>query len=191
MTRQPAPQTAEDMAIQAVDREDTAALDSLARSAGPPADSESLSDADLDRLWALTDRTVDNDPDAFATKLMTTGLSQQELPMLKVLKEHPDWAPLYGQPTQDAELADQYTQMARYPYRWMILEGIDDPDEQVRVSDRLDRRYQKAHAEKIAQADTIDAFRSMDEPAAAPAQPAAPMPMPIDPAPAAPMMQGG
>jgi len=153
MPRKPATESAEDIAVREIDHEDTAAIDDLARQAGPPPDSEQLSDAEADSIWAITDPAVDANPDAFAQKLMTTGLSQQELPTLRVLKMHPEWAPLYGQPTQSAELADQYTRMARWPARWMVLQGIDDPDEQAREAERRDRRYQKAHAERMVQAE--------------------------------------
>jgi len=139
--------------LREIDAEDEDALTHLALEAGPPPDSERLSERDLDEIWAIEDRLVGADPDAFAQALMTSGIDQQTLPRLRVLKEQPEWAPLYGQPTQDAELADQLTRLAQFPHRWGLLVDIDDPEEQVRLSERVDRRYQKAHAERQVQAD--------------------------------------
>ena len=153
MPRRPVPESAEDRAIREIDAEDEAALTKLALEAGPPPDSEWLSERDLDEVWAIEDRLVSADPDGFAQALMTTGIDQQTLPRLRVLKEQPEWAPLYGQPTQDAEMADQLTRLAQFPHRWGLLVDIDDPEDQVRLAERLDRRYQRAHAERQAQAD--------------------------------------
>ena len=66
--------------------------------------------------------------------------------------------PLYTQPTQDAELADQYTKLAKWPFRLSILEGIDDPDEQVRKAESLDRRYQKRMAQHLDQPITTTGY---------------------------------
>jgi hypothetical protein len=99
------------------------------------------------------------------------------------LKLHPEWAQAYAQPTQDAELAQQYATMARYPARWMVLSGIDDPAEQVRTADRYDRRFQKAHADRAAQAEQPITPTAPAPVAAPPAPQPAPMP-PSSPPPA-------
>ena len=143
MARRPAPESAEDRAIREVDAEDTAIIDRLALAAGPPADSSRLSEAEEDEVWATTDPLVDADPDAFATQLMTTGVPQEMLPQLRILKENQDWAQLYAQPTQSAEMADMLTRLAQYPHRATVLLDIDDPEEQVRKAEALDRRFQK------------------------------------------------
>lgn len=146
MPRRPQPEQAEDRAIREVDAEDTAAIAKLAREAGPPPDADRLSEATEDELYAITDPLVENDPDTFSQMLMTQGIDQQTLPRLRVLKEHPEWAQLFGQPTQSAEMADQLTRLARWPYRWSLLIDIDDPEEQVAKAEQLDRRFQRKHA---------------------------------------------
>ena len=146
MARRSEPESAEDRAIREIDDEDEKALDRLVREAGPPPDADRLSEAQEDELWAVTDPLVDADPDAFAATLMTQGIDQQTLARLRVLKEHPEWAQMYGQPTQDAALADQLTRMAQAPHRWTLLIDIDDPAEQTRKAESLDRRYQRKHA---------------------------------------------
>ena len=171
MARRPAPESAEDRAIREVDAEDTAIIDRLALAAGPPADSSRLSEAEEDEVWATTDPLVDADPDAFATQLMTTGIPQEMLPQLRILKENQDWAQLYAQPTQSAEMADYLTRLAQYPHRATVLLDIDDPEEQVRKAEALDRRFQRRH---------VSHFEPMMPPSAPPVQqpmaPAAPMP---------------
>lgn len=150
MPRRAVPENAETKALREVDAEDTAAITRLALEAGPPADSEKMSEADEDRIYAIEDRVVSADPDGFAQRLMTMGIDQQTLSTLRVLKEHPEWAPTYGAPTQDAEIADQWTRMAQFPFRWLLFKDIPEFTEQCRKAEQLNRRYQKAHAEKVA-----------------------------------------
>ena len=145
MARRAAQESAEDRAIREIEAEDDDAVQRIALEAGPPADASRLSDADLDALWAVTDPLVD-DPDAFASALMTSGIEPDLLGQLLVVREYPEWQPLYAQPTQDAEMADMLARLAQFPYRWALLLDIDDPEEQVRIAERLDRRFQKQHA---------------------------------------------
>lgn len=178
MPRRPSTETAEDRAIREVDAEDEAAMKHLAAEAGPPPDSEQLSDRDLDEIYAIEDRAVSSDPDGFAQRLMTTGLDQPTLATLRVVKEHPEWMPFYAQPTQDAEMADRLTRLAQFPHRWALLADIDDPEEQARTAERLDRRYQKAHAERLAGFE-----QATVEMPAMPTDAGADMPMPTTPEP--------
>ena len=145
MPRRAVQESAEDRALREIEAEDDDAIKRLALEAGPPADSARLSDADLDALWAVTDPLVD-DPDSFATALMTTGIQPDMLGQLLVVQEYPEWQALYAQPTQDAEMADMLARLAQFPYRWALLMDLDDPEEQVRIAERLDRRYQRQHA---------------------------------------------
>ena len=145
MPRRPVQESAEDRAIREIEAEDDDAVQRIALEAGPPADASRLSDADLDALWAVTDPLVD-DPDAFASALMTSGIEPDLLGQLLVVREYPEWQPLYAQPTQDAEMADMLARLAQFPYRWALLLDIDDPEEQVRIAERLDRRFQRQHA---------------------------------------------
>lgn len=135
------PMSAEDRVVEQLDAEDESVLNSLARQSGAPPDSMRLSEGDEDETWALEDPNVDHD--TLAERLMVEGLSQQEIAQLQVVKLRPDWAPLFANPTQSAVLADQYAKLARFPYRWSLLEDIDDPDEQVKKAEQLNRRYQK------------------------------------------------
>lgn len=115
--------------------------DRLVADAGPPPDTKRMSEADEDRLWALRDKNVDNE--TLAQQLMTTGVPQEMLGSLVIVQEFPEWAPIFGQPTQSAETADQLARMAEFPYRWQLLADLE-PAEMVKKADRLDERYQKA-----------------------------------------------
>lgn len=126
--------------------EDEDVLQRLVAEAGPPDDSHRLSEADEDAIYAITDPTIDADPDAFATLLLTTGVPQEQLGTLKILEAMPELAQAYAQPTQDAEMADMLTRLAQYPWRASLVAGYADPEEQVRKADALDRRFQKRHA---------------------------------------------
>ena len=144
MPAQQPPDSAETRALKEILQEDDAALKRIVAESGPPPDSTALSEPELDQVWALPDPNVHRDPEGFARLLMTTGIDQQTLARLSVIKEHPEWAPLYAQPTQDAEMADQLMRLARFPYRAALLAGIGDVEEQVRFAEQRDRRYQKA-----------------------------------------------
>lgn len=145
MARRPQRESAEDRAIRELDAEDEDTLRRLAFESGPPPDSEQLSPADEDAAWEITDPAVDSEQ--FPTMLMTSGLPPEMLQSLRVLKVHPEWAELYGKPTQDAEKADLLTRLAEFPWRWSLLLGTADPDEQVRKAETLAARYQKKHAD--------------------------------------------
>lgn len=152
MPRQPAAESAEDRAIREIDDEDEKAIAGLAQQAGPPPDSERLSESDEDAAWDFTDPNVDYDD--LASRLMTEGIQPQEMQQYLIFKLHPDWAPHYGQPTGDAEQAHQLARLAQTPFRASVLEDIDDPEEQVRKAESLDRRSQKrmtAVQEQMAQ----------------------------------------
>ena len=171
MPRRPVQESAEDRAIREIEAEDDDAVQRIALEAGPPADASRLSDADLDALWAVTDPLVD-DPDAFASALMTSGIEPDLLGQLLVVREYPEWQPLYAQPTQDAEMADMLARLAQFPYRWALLLDIDDPEEQVRIAERLDRRFQKQHAGmQDGDPTPTPATMPMDTPMPAPEQP--------------------
>lgn len=149
MPRRVVNESAEDRAVREVDAEDGAAIDSLALQAGPPADSNRMSLADEDAAWEKMDPQVDHEQ--MATALLTQGLPPEQAQQLLAVKLHPEWLPLYLQPTQDAEQADMLVKLARHPFRLSLLEGIDDPDERVRKAESLDRRYQKKMAEHLDQ----------------------------------------
>lgn len=153
MARRPTAETAEDKALREVDTEDTAALEKLAREAGPPADADRLSERDEDDIWEIADLNVDRD--ALAQRLAVEGLPPEEIKALLVVKLRPEWGQVFARPTQSMELADQYARMAQFPYRWSLLEDVDDPDEQVAKAERLDRRYQKRVTAMQEQATTL------------------------------------
>lgn len=138
--RRPA-ESPEERALREIEQEDDSALDAIAREAGPPPDSDKLSEADEDLAWETVDSSVDYE--TMAQQLMTQGLRPEEMQRLLVLKLHPKWAPLYSRPTQDAEMAHQLARLAELPFRLSVLDGIDDPDEMVAKAESLDRRYQR------------------------------------------------
>lgn len=143
-------ESAEDRALRELDEEDTGTIESLAREAGPPPDSEKLSDRDEDEAWEATDPQVDHEQ--MATMLMTQGLPPELAQQLLIVKLRPDddWMSVLTRPTQDAELANQIARVAKYPFRLSLFDGIEDPDEQVRKSNHLDKRYQRKMAALMA-----------------------------------------
>lgn len=139
--REPPPKTFEERVTSEFAADLQSVEDRLVADAGPPPDTKRLSEAEEDRLWAIRDEQVDND--TLAQQLMTTGVPQDQLPGLVIVKEFPEWAPIFGQATQSAETADQLARMAEFPYRWQLLADLE-PTEMVAKADRLDVRYQKA-----------------------------------------------
>jgi hypothetical protein len=186
MARRRVPESAESKALRELLAEDEDVLQRLVAEAGPPDDSHRLSEADEDAIYAITDPTIDADPDAFATLLLTTGVPQEQLGTLKILEAMPELAQAYAQPTQDAEMADMLTRLAQYPWRASLVAGYADPEEQVRKADALDRRFQKRHGGMVAP-EPQQPMMPPSQPMA-PAAPAVQMPaMPEQPMAAPPM----
>lgn len=142
MPRRAPAETPEDKVIREVEIEDEQFLDRAAREAGPPADARRLSERDEDDIYAIEDRRI-GDVDAFAQQLATQGLSPEMAQQLMVVQARPDWLPMLTQPTGSLEAASQIAKAARFPWRWSLLEDIDDPDELVQKAEQLDRRYQR------------------------------------------------
>lgn len=123
--------------------------DHLVAQAGPPPASKRLSQPQEDALWAYADPRVDRDQ--LAQQIMTTGLPPEMLhpdspAALDIVKEHPDMVSALAQPTNDAEMADQFARMCQWPFRWGLLKDITDHKEQVQRANTLDRRFQERHA---------------------------------------------
>lgn len=148
MPRQTQPDSAEAIALQQLDNEDSAALEQIARQMGPPHGAATLSDKEKVRLWGQLDPRVD--PDLLPTRLMLEGLPPEEAQELAVLQEYPHLLDLYTQPTRDAELADMLTRVAERPYVLSMLEGIDDPEERAKEAERMERLYNRDVEEKRA-----------------------------------------
>lgn len=144
------PDSFEDRVLTAIEANTDDMLNRLVAQAGPPADADKLSEADLDEAWETADPSVDYE--TMAQQILTQGLPPEIARGLLVLKIRPEWAPLYGRPTQSAELAHQLARLAQYPFRLSVLEDIDDPDEQVAAAERLDRRFQKRATARQVQA---------------------------------------
>lgn len=144
--RRPEPESAEDKAIREVDAEDTDAMNGLALQAGPPPDSDRLSEADEDAAWEFMDPAVDFEQ--MASLLMTQGIPQEMAQRFLITKLRPDdgWLEALATPTQDAEAANQIVKMAQYPFRLSVLDTYDDPEDQTRKAETLDRRYQRRMA---------------------------------------------
>lgn len=123
-------------------------LERLAQAAaadqGQPVGTRNVSDAEALRQWAYADPQADYD--AILGQLQTTGLPPELLDPdhgLTIFKEQPDLAQWYGQPVQDPALADRMARIAEHPFRMGLLMDIDDPDEQVRESNRLHRAWSR------------------------------------------------
>lgn len=102
-----------------------------------------VSDARALRDWGLRDPQVD--PSLFADVLRTRGFTPEEVQQMIVVRENEDderLALALMQPAQDEALIDALTKIAEYPFRWAMVRGIDDPEEQVRFSDAMDRQWQ-------------------------------------------------
>jgi hypothetical protein len=143
------PESFEDGLLGALEQETEDMLDRLAREQGPPPDADKLSEADEDDAWETDDPSVDYE--TMAQQLTSQGLPPEVVNGLLVVKLHPEWAPLYQRPTQSAEMAHMLTQLARWPFRLSLIEDIDDPDEQVKKAESLDRRYQKRMTQRQEQ----------------------------------------
>lgn len=189
MPRRAPDETAEDRAIREVEAEDEDFLNRAALEAGPPADSRKLSERDEDDIWAIEDPHV-QDVNQLAQRLMLEGLPPEEAQQLMLITSQTDqqrqaeWLQVLGQPTQSAEVADMLARAIRYPWRWSLLEDLDEPSEQVRKANTLDRRFQKRmtgaqQAEAEAAPPMPMMPTPMQPPAAMPA--AAPMPPPMPP----------
>lgn len=111
---------------------------------GQPVGTRSMSDAEALKQWGIVDPKVNYDQ--ILGMLQPTGLPPEMLDPeqgLMVFQEQPDLAQWYGQPVQDPALAQRMAVLAEYPFRMGLLMDIDDPDEQVRESDRLHRLWER------------------------------------------------
>ena len=108
-----------------------------------PMGTKAVGDARALRDWGLADPQVD--PALFGEVLRTRGFTPEEASQMIVVRENDDDEELMAaltQPTQDEALIDLLTRIAEYPFRYAMVRGIDDPDEQVRFSDMMDTRWQ-------------------------------------------------
>lgn len=144
MPARKAPESAEDIAIRQIEEEDAAALERIAREMGPPPDADKVSEREEVELWGQRDPAVDYL--SLAKQLLTAGLPEEALQGFALLKEYPDLAPLFMQPTQDFEMANTLARLAEHPYRLAVLDGIHDPDELTTKAESLDRAWQKQQA---------------------------------------------
>lgn len=144
------PESFEDGVLSSVEANTEDMLNRLVAQAGPPPDTDKVSENDKDAAWETADPSVDYD--TFAQQIMTQGLPPEMVSRLLVTKLRPDWAPLYQRPTQSAEMAHQLARLAQYPFRLSLLEDIEDPNDQVKEAERLDRRFQKRMTTQQTQA---------------------------------------
>jgi hypothetical protein len=156
--RRAVPESAEDRALREVEAEDDAILKAQALTAGSPPDMQRQSESDEDTAWEYEDRTVDYDQ--MAPALTTQGLPQEVVQRLLITRLRPEWAPLYVQPTQSAEMADMLLRAAQYPFRLSFLEDFDDYDEMVQKAESMDRRAQKRHTQRQEQAAQMDVMHA-------------------------------
>lgn len=131
----------EDAVLDKLESDTNDVLTRITQQAGPPPDAERMSEADEDQAWDFVDPNADHEQ--LASMLATQGIPPEVGQNLLAFKLHPEWAPFYGKPTNDMQLADQYARMLTTPFRWSILEDFDDPDEMVKKAESMDRRSQK------------------------------------------------
>lgn len=131
--------------MQQLEDEDAATIDALAAKAGPPPDTQRLSESEEDDFYAFEDRFVVSNQERLSLQLMTEGLPPEILSQLVIVKVRPDWAPLYEQPTQDAVRADMLIRAARFPLRWGLFDDVIEPKARVEKDERLHRRFQQRH----------------------------------------------
>ena len=130
----------------------TEAMKRAAASLGQPPGTTAVGDAEKVRQWGIYDPKVDRQ--ALTAQIMTTGLPQEMLDpnsptALAIVKAAPDLAPLYAQAQHDPELADVLAGFAENPLRYGLVAGIDDPEEQVKESNRLAALHQKQTARAL------------------------------------------
>lgn len=151
---------------------------------GQPVGTRKTSDAEAVKHWGITDPNVEYDQ--ILQQLQTTGLPPEMLDPEKGLllfREQPDLAQWYGQPVQDPALADRMARIAEHPFRMGLLMDIDDPDEQVREANRLDRAWT---AQILASNTPAMPSAQGVEPAQQPLASAAPTPPALDAGPTTP-----
>jgi hypothetical protein len=143
--------TPEDRAIENFNKSFDALTKRSAASLGQPPGTRPVGDAELVRQWGIMDNKVDRT--ALAQQLMAGGLPPELLDpnnpnSLEIVKAAPDLAPLYGQPVQDPELADILAGLAEHPFKYGILAALDDPEDQVKEAERLNRLWEKQMADQ-------------------------------------------
>lgn len=123
------------------------AITEIAAELGPADGAAPASDKEKVRLWGIRDQKVDYD--AMVQRIMTQGYPPEMLDpdgdnSLMVVRENPELAPYYGQPTEDQEMAGVLTTLAEFPFRLGILRDLEeDPEAQAKESDRINALWQK------------------------------------------------
>lgn len=170
--REPTDAATESRVAQAFIDEVQKVASRIAGEEGEPPGSAPLGDAQAVRMWGRTDPNVRYDE--MLTRIMTEGIPPDEMQQYICAEElPPDVLAMYGH-AMPFEFAHQLATMAEYPFRWSIcIEPFDDPEEQVKEAERLDRLWQKTLPQP--------AVEDVDE-SAQPEMPA-PDPMTAQPAP--------
>jgi hypothetical protein len=149
----PRPANPEDAMQQRVNDDLERTIDALADRMGPAAGAKPVSEARKLSMWGQRDPRV-RDADGLMQQLMETGLGQTpelldpENPnCLAIIKRYPAMAEMFVEPV-DETLAYMLSRSAEFPMRISVLEPyIDNPDQYVAESDRLERLWNKQLAQ--------------------------------------------
>lgn len=141
----------EEAARDTISKEIPQVVDRVAASWGPAADADPVSDARMLRQWGQRDPKI-ADAEGLRQQLLTTGLpmkimdpeSPASLAFFQANKDiAAEWAEILSSPL-DERMADLVTPLLEYPLTLGILRPYeDDPEEMVRVSNRLDGQWQR------------------------------------------------
>lgn len=131
------------------DREFRAVIDKLDAEQSPASGTSRVSESRKVALWGLRDRRVD--PDVLRQRLLAGGLGE-EAQQMAVVQEYPEVLEVYAggianlPDVEDPEgLVDQLVRFAEWPWRWGTIAHLDDPDEQVREANRIEREWEKQY----------------------------------------------
>lgn len=122
---------------------------------GPAPGTEKATTSDEIELWGTQDPRFDRD--LFMRTMMTTGFPPEVAQEMLVVQEHPELAELLSQPIPDEELSGLLADIVEWPFRHGLYAHLDDPDERVKVADRINRGWLKSLGESVNDGETADA----------------------------------
>lgn len=142
------PRDLQAQAEQEIEQELDALVAAIAAEEGLASGARRISPAKEVELWGLADPQID--PETFRRQLLTGTVppelydpqSDRRLAVLRMLPDHAEaWAGVFAEPL-DEQMADLVTDVVARPGRAVLLAPYeDDPEQQVRVAERVNRRW--------------------------------------------------
>lgn len=120
-------------------KEASAIADRVAASAGDPPGAERVGNAKAVQMWGTMDPRAPYD--TMLQMITTTGIPQDQVPEMLIVKEVPELAQLYATP-QQSPVAEQLATLAEFPFRWSLTVGaFESPTEQVQRAEELNKLW--------------------------------------------------